>query len=197
MAVTIETKEIGIPLGIDKGTFNNTEYISNSIQLKEIGRTDSDEPVYVEEGYWESEVIDLVDKFREYDKVALSKTQDGNSVYAILTKTSDDGINFTDYIATTPDGKIQAETKRYIQIKIVLYAGFVSDTLKISSFDSALEVNNWNNTSFVEMSDGLKLKKNYSFEMIKDTSWDNEGSLLRKTVNINDWKKINSLTVDQ
>src|SRR5690625_3674326 len=108
MSNKIETKEIGIDMGIGIGTFVNTEYVNDAIQLKRKEGNINNKPIYEMERYWESEVVDLVDKFREYDNIALAKTQEVKDIYSIETRVSDDGINFEEYVATTPDSKVQS-----------------------------------------------------------------------------------------
>jgi hypothetical protein len=193
---SIETKEIGISIGIGSGTYNNTEFVAGNIQLSKIGENNLGEPVYQSQGSWVSDVLDLVDKFKEYDKVVLSKVQDGTANYAILTRTSDDKINFSEYVATTPEGKIQSDVKRYIQIRIDFFAGFVNETLLISDFNSPTDVNKWSNNEFIETDGALKLKRNYEYEMTQDDSWKGEGSLYRQVIQATKFKRIDSISVE-
>lgn len=191
LSATTETKEIGIDTGIGIGTFYNTEYIDGFIQLI---KKDSSS-TYVMEGYWESEIIDLVDRFKEYDSVALDKMQQSKDVHSILTRVSDDGISFDNYVATTPEGKIQSEMKRFIQIKINFYAGLTDENILVSDFNSPEDINNLENNQFVEAKQGLKIKREYECQMNKDSNWNEEGSLHRKVIKKSEWKKIDSIGV--
>lgn len=151
------------------------------------------------EGYWESEVIDLVDKFRDYDRVALSKEQQTKDNYAILTRVSDNGIEFDDYIATTPDGKVQSEMKRFIQIRVVFFAGLLIEEKTLHSFESESEIEDWENNKYITIdseSHVLKIKRDYDLIMEKDTTWIEDGTLHRKLINRNEWKRIDSLFVE-
>lgn len=195
MSNKIETKEIGIDTGIGIGAFVNTEYVNDTIQLKRKEGNINNKPVYEMEGYWESEIIDLVDNFREYDNVALAKTQEIKDIYSIETRVSDDGVNFEEYTATTPDGKIQSEMKRYIQIKINFFAGMTREDVEVASFNSLETVDKWENTDYIDTSNGLRLKRDYEFDMSVDTTWNDEGSLHRKPVKKSEWQKINSIGV--
>lgn len=190
-----ETKEIGIDIGIDRGVFDNTKIEDDSLILDyEVG--DNDEKIYSKEGSWTSDIVDLVDKFKEYDKVVLSKEIPDGTNYAISVRVSDDGNNFGEYTATAPDGSFLLETKRYVQVKISLFAGFEA---KIVSYDfnSEEDVNQWEDNSYIETTGGsLKLKRNYTFNMSEDTAWSEEGKLHRKLIQRNQWKKIDSLEVE-
>lgn len=192
----VETKEIGIDTGIGVGIYHNTEFVDGKIQLKKVSKTDTGKPVYEMNGYWESEVIDLVDKFKEYDRIALSKLQEITDVYSIMTRTSSDGITFDEYIATTPEGKIQSETKRYIQVKVNLFAGLSNESDLVSDFTSPSAIEDWENNKFIETDGVLKLKKEYQLEMNKDNTWADEGSLHRKLIKKENWKKIDSIGVE-
>lgn len=196
MSNQIETKEIGIDIGVGIGTFVNTEYVNGSIQLKQkIGQINN-KPVYEVKGYWESEVIDLKDRFREYKNVALKKTQKTKDICSIETRVSDDGINFDDYIPTTHDGRIQSDTKRFIQVKINFFAGLTEEFNEIAKFDSDEKTNEWENNMYIDTSNGLRLKRNYEFVMNEDSTWSEEGFLYRKKIIKEHWKKIDSLGVE-
>lgn len=191
----IETKEIGIDTGIESGTYHNTERVDGSVQLRRAGETKEGEVIYHLEGYWESEIIDLVGKFKEYDKIALSKKQGKKDKYAILTRVSSDKKNFSEYVATTPDGRVQSKMKRYIQIKLVFYAGLKNQEVLISYFNSPESVEEWANNQFVETGESLKLKKDFLYDLNKDNSWSEEGSLHRKKMDKNNWGRIDSMEI--
>ncbi|MGE8033857.1 hypothetical protein [Lysinibacillus sp. NPDC093692] len=52
-----------------------------------------------------------------------------------MTRVSDNGVNWSDWIVIAEDGAIQSETKKYIQVRIDLFAGFVTDEFIISKSD--------------------------------------------------------------
>ena len=129
----LETKEIGLPFGLS-GTFQNTQVDTTTgfLRLVEIDRDSSGNPIYADEGYWESDVIDLVDKFTDYDKIFITSKSMGSDSYAVQTRVSEDSIIWSDWTPVALDGAIQSDTKRYVQVKIILYAGFVSETVVIN-----------------------------------------------------------------
>lgn len=193
--MVIETKEIGISLGVGNGTFVDTEYINGNLQLTQVSTTPTGESVYASNGYWESNPVDLVDKFNDYDKVVLTKTVFTQDFYEVLTRTSDDGITYDSYIAVAIDRTVQSPTRRFIQIKINLEAGSIEGELLISDFNETTDVNEWLNNSFVETDGKLKLKRNYQLGMTKDATWVDTGLLFRKLITRTEWKKIDSLNI--
>lgn len=191
-----ETKEIGIDTGIDIGTYHNTEFKDGSIQLKQTAINANGKPIYAMEGYWESNIIDLIGAFKEYDTVALTKTQMTKDIYSIETRTSSDGIAFTEYQALTETSKIQSPKNRYIQVKINFFAGLNVETYIVANFNNAAEKDNWTNSEFLDTSNGLRLKRDYTWTMDVDPTWAEAGSLHRKKIKQSDWKQINSLSIE-
>lgn len=128
----LESKEIGLSIGLS-GTYYNTEIdaVTGYLKLKTIDVDAQGEPVYAEEGHWISDVINLGDKFADFDKVFTTAKQNGASSLAIQTRVSDNGYDWSDWIAVAMDGTIQSDTKQYVQVKINLYAGFVNDVFII------------------------------------------------------------------
>lgn len=193
---TVETKEIGISIGIGQGNYVNTEFIEGSLKLKKAAETETQQPIYEKEGYWESRVIDTVDKFREYDKIAVTKTQFTKDLYKIETRTSDNGIDFNSYIALSAGSAVLSPKKRYIQVKITLYAGYLGESFTISNFNTPSDVNKFQDNTYIETNGVLKLKREYELLMTEDVSWTNEGTLHRKLVNRNLWKRIDKIGVE-
>lgn len=196
MPPVIETKEIGISFDIGQGNFVNTEIVSGSLRLKKIAESATLEPIYEKEGHWISKVIDTVDKFREYDKIAVTKVQFTKDLYKIETRSSDNGVDFNPYIALSAGSNILSPKKRYIQIKITLYAGFLDESFTISDFNNPLDANKWEDNTYIETNGVLKLKRYYEFSMTEDTSWTDEGSLHRQTINKDKWRRIDKLGVE-
>lgn len=187
----IETKELGISLEVGKGTYYKTEFVNERLQLKKTSET-----TFEKEGYWESEVVDIVGKFKEYDKIALTKTQFTSDLYLVETRTSDDGVVFDDYIALSVGGHILSTKRRFIQIKITLYVGYVEENVLVDDFNTPLSKDKWD-SSFVEMSNGsMRLKENYSYEMVKDDTWTQEGTLFRQPIQKTRFKQINTLEIE-
>lgn len=131
-----EKKEIGLPIGVS-GTHLDTEIdnVTGYLRLAQIDIDGQGKPIYAEEGTWTSDVINLEDNFQDFEKVFTTHAHSGVSTFAILTRVSDNNINWSDWTAIAMDGTIQSDTKQYIQVKIVLYAGFVTDTFFIAKSD--------------------------------------------------------------
>lgn len=192
---TLETKEIGLLIGTS-GTHYNTELDeSNRLRLKIVNVDGSGKSVYSDEGYWISNVVNLGDKFKDFEKVFTTHQDVSNSSFAIQTRVSDNGIDWSDWVAVAYDGTIQSETKQYIQVKINLFAGFETDVYLISDFKNVDDVSLFDNNSFISTSDGLRLKRKYEYDMSLDATWIGEGSLHRKAITRDEWLRIDRLEV--
>ncbi|MFJ7918085.1 MULTISPECIES: hypothetical protein [unclassified Lysinibacillus] len=136
----LERKEIGLPIGVS-GTHNNTEINKSTghLQLMQVDVDGQGNPVYTEQGSWTSDVVDLGDKFKDFEKVFTTNTNIGASSFAVLTRVSDNNRDWSDWTAIAMDGAIQSDTKQFIQIRIDLFAGFVTDEFIITKSD--FEVN--------------------------------------------------------
>ncbi|MFJ6207302.1 hypothetical protein [Lysinibacillus sp. NPDC092081] len=132
----IERKEIGLPIGVS-GTHNNTEInrATGLLQLMQVDVDDQGRPIYTEQGSWTSDVIDLGDKFKDFEKVFTTNTNNGASSFAVLTRVSDNDKDWSEWTAIAMDGAIQSDVKQYIQVRIDLFAGFVTDTFIIAKGD--------------------------------------------------------------
>ena len=192
----LENKEIGLPIDVS-GTHSNTQIDTTTgyLTLKQIDTDGSGRPVYVDKGTWISDVIDLQDKFADFGKIFTTSVTNGNSSIAVLTRVSDNGTVWSEWIAVAYDGTIQSDTKQFIQVRIDFFAGFVTDVFLVSEFNNVNDVNLLDNNIFIETSNGLRLKRNYEFNMTIDNSWSEEGSLYRKPITRSDWLKIDKLNV--
>ncbi len=132
----LEKKEIGLALGVS-GTYKNTEIdkTTGHLRLTQIGVDSTENPIYAAEGSWTSDVINLGDIFNSYEKVFTTNTMNGSSSFAVLTRVSDNGANWSDWLPLAMDGTIQSDMKQYIQVRIDLFAGFVSDEFVIVKGD--------------------------------------------------------------
>lgn len=186
----IETKQIGLPIE-NKGTYFNTSFdeATGTIGLKKTYVDANNLPVYKEEGYWISEIIDLKDKFDSYEKVFTTHTDYGASSIAIYTRTSTDNTAWSEWKAIAYDGSILSPINRYVQVKIEFYAGFITDVYLAPKADFMGE------NMFVEDNSGLRLKRNYNFDMTMDDTWTDEGSIHKKKITRDEWVRIDSLNL--
>jgi len=132
----LERKEIGLPIGVS-GTHNNTEIdsVTGHLRLAQVDTDGSGNPIFAEEGTWISDVINLEDKFADFEKVFSSSLDKGSSSIAILTRVSDNNMDWSDWVAVGYDGAILSDTKQYIQIRIDIFAGFVTDLFLVANSD--------------------------------------------------------------
>lgn len=131
-----EKKEIGLSIGLS-GTHRNTKIdkATGFLQLVEIDVDEAGNSIYSDEGSWTSDVIDLGDIFQDFEKIFTTSTNNGASFFAVLTRVSDNGNDWSDWTPIALDGTIQSETKQYIQVRIDLFAGFVTDSFVIANSD--------------------------------------------------------------
>lgn len=181
----IETKTIGLSIGTT-GTFINTELVNGQVQLK----NKDDSPFLHEEGEWISPVIDIGDNFQAFGKVFTTHVNSGSSSISILTRTSDNGIDFDAWTATAMDGAILSIKRRYISIKVVFYAAWGIQNIVISSLNNQTEALKFFNSEWIDVSNGLKLKRDYTFDMTKNSMGSDEGSLYRKKFSRDEWVRI-------
>lgn len=132
----LERKEIGLSIGVS-GTHDRTKINKNTgfLELVDIDVDGQGNPIYVEQGSWTSDVIDLGDIFQDFDKVFTDNTINGASSFAVLTRVSSNNFDWSDWTPIALDGTIQSDTKQYIQVRIDLFAGFVADTFVIAKSD--------------------------------------------------------------
>lgn len=187
------TQEIGIPIDLSKGTFVNTEYKNGMLQLKELEIDDNRNSVYVEYGYWESDVIVIKDKIKSFKKVARSFDTKGAGQYKIYTKSSVDKITWSDYAEINySDGSVNSPLGLYAMVKIEIYAAKNLSTKTVEDFDESGRYDN----KYVNSSNGvLELKKKYVLNGELDTNY-STGHLFLTTVENSKYKKIDSLRVE-
>lgn len=192
----IEQKSIGLKFGVEgSGTFENTELINGIVQLIEVDKDWDENPVYIHTGSWTSDIIDIGDNFSAYGKVFTSFATLDSYTTIIHSRTSSDGIDFEEWKLADEDGTINSTKNQFIQVRIVLHAELESKTKEVSSFNSDEESAKFDNP-FIDTTEGLKLKRDYLFEMTKDESWNDDGQVFRLAFNKNDWLKVNELTMN-
>ncbi len=139
-----EKKEIGLSIGIS-GTHDKTKINKDTgfLELVDIDEDGEGKPIYVEQGSWTSDVINLGDIFQDFEKVFTDSKVNGSSSFAVLTRVSSNNYDWSDWVAIAEDGTIQSDTKQFIQVRIDLFAGFVTDVFTIANSD-------FNTNEFIE-----------------------------------------------
>jgi hypothetical protein len=186
--------DVGIPIDLSKGIFNNVELVDGKLQLSERETLPNGKKRYYEFGFWESEVIDLVDAFKDFDRIVANITNYTNDQITIYTRTSSDGFSWTSYIPLNSDNTIASPIGRYIQIKVSFTAGITDEIATVDDFNSGDE-SKFEPNDFVQFDGKLSLKKNYEYTMTKDNSWSEEGSLFRQVIPKSKFKKIDTIQV--
>jgi hypothetical protein len=189
--------DVGIPIDLSKGTFNNVEYANGKLQLAEKDENETlpnGKKIYCEFGFWESEVIDLVDAFKDFDRIAVNMTNYTKDKITIYTRTSSNGFTWTSYVPINSDNTIASPIGRYIQIKVSFTAGMTDEVITVDDFNSGDEVK-FEQNDFVQFDGKLSLKKEYEYTMTKDNSWNEEGSLFRQMIPKSKLKKIDEISM--
>lgn len=181
--------ENSLKIDLSKGVFHNTKLIDGKLKLAKNNSS------YFPSGYWESLIIDLGVGWKETNIVNVIKETFPQTDISIKVSTSNDGVSFTEYSLLDEENPPQA---RYLKIKAILTAeadvpgedhSYIFDQLE----DEVRVVLN----DFTEADGQLKLKTDYEYVMSKDDAWLKEGSVHRKLIKSSDWKKINSINVEE
>ncbi|QSF43562.1 hypothetical protein [Paenibacillus tianjinensis] len=182
------TQEIGIPLDLSKGTYNNTIFSNGKLQLIELTKSDDGTSIYSPEGYWISETIRIADKIAQFKYVAKSIT--GTGLYKIYTQSSNDGFSWSEWNETLTDGSINTQVGYYARVKIFLFATSTVVPFTVDSFDTPGKYNN----QFVNSTSGvLELKKSYATPYAIDATWAGSGKIMSALVPKTTYKKVDKL----
>lgn len=190
----LENKPIGLQFGVS-GTFVDCELVDGKVQLKSISQDSSGNNIYANSGTWTSEIIDIGDNFNAYGKLFASEVKQGDSSIKLETRTSSDGNNFEEWQEVSSDGTINSTKNKFIQVKVTFYVGYGDLNFYISQGNNADDAKNVFNNDFIDTSNGITLKRDYEFNMTKDTSWNSEGELHRKLITRNEWSRIDKMNV--
>ncbi|QWU14464.1 hypothetical protein SAMN04487895_101774 [Paenibacillus sophorae] len=186
------TQEIGIPIDLSKGIFNNTVFLNGKLQLIELAKDDNDVPIYPPEGYWISESIRVADKVTSFKYIAKSIT--GSGSYKIYTQSSPNGFTWSEWQEINyTNGSILTPVGYYAKIKIFIYAGNTNVTFTIDDFAVVDKyINPYINSSYGV----LELKKSYTSPLVIDGSWADDGVLMKSSViQKTNYKKIDKIEI--
>jgi F5/8 type C domain len=114
---------------------------------------------------------------------------------SVYTATSADGITFSNWQPVNSDGTITSPQGRYIKIKVELMAGGEIQEKLIYDFTEN-EDSNFESNPYVQFNGSLSLKTLYIENMLVDTSFSEEGILLRKTIDKTKFKAIEKIEVN-
>ncbi|CAH0122555.1 hypothetical protein PAE9249_05127 [Paenibacillus sp. CECT 9249] len=180
-------QEIGIPLDPSRGTYHNIVYKDGKLQLAERGVDGEGRAVYADFGYWESEIITIKDKVKAFKNIAKTVEAVGNASYKIYTKTSEDRVNWTDYVEASPDDSINSLPASFVKVKIEIYPEKIDADFYVDKFEEGGRYDN----DFVSSDQGvLKLKRQYDYNMNLL-----QGSIFTTTVPNSNFKKIDRIRV--
>lgn len=182
----VETIEIGLGLDLGKGDFENCEWVEDTLKL-----TKDENGQYHTSGQWTSEVTELKDKFKKFDKVVLDKTLEGNATTEVFTRTSEDGISFSEW-EKLQGNEIAQGTSRYVQVRVDLIAGYTTSSKETSFVNVDLEGKVKDHQHFTSDKDGVKLSKAVPYKVKKSSVVLEEGLVSEVEINIDDFETISN-----
>lgn len=187
----MSTKEIGLPVSLSQGTYVNTEYKNGKLQLKEVTKDSSGNPTYEPQGSWESPIISIGDLVTAFERVVKNLSTSGtNAKYRIYTKSSQNNVNWSDYVEINYDNSsIKSPVGLYARIKIEFSTALSPTLFMVDDF-----IDGKYNTDFIESSGGsLRLKRNRSFPPTAGNH--GSGFLLTITIPASKYHKLNRIQV--
>jgi hypothetical protein len=174
-------------IDLNEGVFTNTEIIEGELTLTQ---TDGN---FAKSGSWESDVIDLGDNFKALVELSnVIDTLEGAKV-KILTATSNDGIDFQEFRPVGLDNSIASTSKRYVKVRIELTAKATEKPERV--IHDFLTEEGFESNDHITFDGSAKLKNLYEQEMTFDTSFKEEGTVLRTTINKADFRSIEKIGV--
>lgn len=184
----VETIEIGLGLELGKGTFVNCEWVEGESALK---LTKDENGQYHKVGQWTSEVTELKDKFKEFDKVVLDKTLEGNATTEVYTRTSEDNVSFSEW-EKLQGNEIAQGTSKLVQIRVDLIAGYTTSSKETSFVNVDLEGKVKDHQHFTFDKDGVKLSKAVPYKVKKSSIVLEEGLVSEVEINIDDFETVSN-----
>ncbi|MCR8994667.1 LamG domain-containing protein [Brevibacillus laterosporus] len=148
----------------------------------------------VEYGEWESDVIDLVDKYTDFKNlVRVQNVYEGANVI-FMTKTSDDNIVWSPYSAVNPDGSITSPKARYVRVKVRMYSGKNRESTVVESFNGNIH---YDKTPFITIVDG-KLAVQYQsiLGFTEEESYTSGGFLYKTKILAENIRQIDRLRIN-
>lgn len=166
--MAIQEIEIGIPISSSTGEYHNTEFKNGKLQLIEVNQDIIGDAVYEPEGYWISERIRILDKFKAFKNFV--KTASGNGNYKIFTQSSVDTYTWTEWKEINyEDGSILSPMGAWARVKIEITANKVNSQIVVDRFNDTSKFGN----DLINNGNGyLGLKKKYTYTM-SDTENEN------------------------
>lgn len=155
-----------------------------------------DKPTHalVEYGEWESDIIDMVDKYTDFKNlVRVQNVYEGANVL-FMTKTSDDNIVWSPYSAVNPDGSITSPKARYVRVKVRIYSVRGRESTVVESFSGNTH---YDKTPCVTIIDGrLAVQYVSILDFTKEESYTGGGYLYKTKILSQNAKQIDRLRIN-
>ncbi|MEQ6356562.1 hypothetical protein ABNX05_18220 [Lysinibacillus sp. M3] len=192
----VEIKDFIIDFTSPNGNFNKTSY-DGSLHLKVSKVDNSGKPIYEEEGVYYSDIIDLKDKFKKFDKVVATFTNSGvnqPSSFTIETRSGASAYTLGEWVAVAPTtNEIKSTINRFIQVRFIFKSGYEYEDEVLSDFNSENDALLFNgNTSLIDTTNGLSLKRNHKIKVAKTFDWQGIGTLGTYVFKESEWRRFDS-----
>ena len=193
---TIETKDFPINFSSVDGNFNKVVH-NGTLNLKVAKLDNNGQPIYEEEGYYVSEIVDLEDKFQRFNILTPSFTNSGTtypSTFKMETRSGSSPARLGTWLEVDPvTYEIKSPTNRYIQVRIIFYAGYEFEDEVLSDFNNENDAKLFNgNLQLIDSTDGLKLKRNHRIKIAKTFDWNDIGTLGKYKFKESEWRRFDS-----
>lgn len=148
---------------------------------------------YAPSGTLTTPVLDFGAYYRELKTISAIRNVPSGTELKIYTSTSNDLKSFSPFEEINYEtGEILSPQGRYMKIKIELMGRLFRANITQNRFTEN-EANRFRSSKYIDFVDGLKLKTNYIELMSETMSWEEEGKLFRKRVEVDEFQKINKL----
>ncbi|MFF2090191.1 hypothetical protein [Paenibacillus sp. NPDC058174] len=149
---------------------------------------------YIDNGHYESDIIDLSRYQVGTTKVQLDLNVSPNTSMVIFTSSSQTIYDFSEWYPIDSNGNATSPRARYIKIKIEFNGIGLEDTIDFNTFYSA-DSSKYEPNPFVVFNGDLQLKTNFIKTLNNDSTWNESGLLYQLNLNKGTYFKVNKIEV--
>jgi hypothetical protein len=146
---------------------------------------------FYEAGEWESDILSFGEVKSLY-RMELQKSDEEK--VKVYTSTSEDGIDYSEYVPLNPDGTIGSPGGSCLKVKVQLFADGTASERELHTFD-AEEVANFESNDFIVMDGSAKLKTQFTLSSTPVSGWTEQGTVLSFTLDKTKFKSFEIMEV--
>jgi hypothetical protein len=154
-----------------------------------------DKPTHalVEYGEWESDIIDMVDKYTAFKNLVSTQNVFEGAKVVILTKTSEDNNVWTPYVAIGSNGSVASPKARYAKVKVRIYPSKNRELSVVEGFSGNI---NYDQTPYIKTGSGkMTVNNQKTQEFTKVTNYTDGGFLYKTTIYVDDKRQLNKIRI--